>query len=264
MRLLRQKLRKKCLVSWCAENPPTPCVGDSHTLCVCVCEHSQERCCSSTHPALCSMTAAAIEQATRSWIKHFVIRERLCPFAAASRILVRVDPLVNRADKPFKLDLAQSREHADIAMMAILRAESEVRHLIDTGARDDASSNLFLVWPNGLDDLQTYKAFASAIAQRTQIPLAGETGEGCHSDAAVAFPFHPNLHGRDDYRFASPWPMLHIIPHHELQRARRQLKEKKAAGKGCLLQRNLRHMRDASAVQREQWEQQLSEYRRLT
>ena len=36
MRLLRQKLRKKCLVSWCAENPLTPCVVDSHTLCVCV------------------------------------------------------------------------------------------------------------------------------------------------------------------------------------------------------------------------------------
>jgi hypothetical protein len=156
----------------------------------------------------------------------------------------------------------QSREHAAIAMAAISRAESEVRRLIDEDTVKDPASNLFLVWPNGLDDLHTYRAIAAAIAQRAQIPLAGLTGEG--SDAcAVAFPFHPSLHGPEDYRFASPWPMLHIIPNGELLRARHQLKERKAAGKECLLKRNQRLMRDASAIQRNRWDGHLSECHRL-
>ena len=156
----------------------------------------------------------------------------------------------------------QSREHARIAMAGVSRAESEGRKLIDTDTVRDPSSNLFLVWPNGLHDPHTYRAIAAAVAQRAEIPLAGLTGEG--SDAgAVAFPFHPLLHGRDDYRFASPWPMLHIIPNNELQKARHQLKERKAAGKECLLKRNMHLMRNASTNQREQWDDQLAECRRL-
>lgn len=209
------------------------------------------------------MRAVAVERATRQWIHRFVIRERLCPFAAASNILIRVDSFDDSAvDDGWRLDPVGSRAHAMLALAAIDRASHAVKSLLEEDVASHSSSNLFLVWPNGLDDLTTYRSFVALLAEQAGLHFASVTGEG--SDApAVAFPFHPRMKHADamahaDFRFASPWPMAHIIPQAELMRARQQLRVRKASGKTCLLERNARLMQEATDAQHGTWDRLLA------
>lgn len=219
------------------------------------------------------MRRQAIESATRSWIQRFVVREKLCPFAAASRILIRVDPfdapedaIARRVHEDWKLDPLRSIGHAQIALAAIERAERWIDELLEVAVASDSTSNLFIVYPIGLSDPAMYRAFAALLTQRAGLQLAGTTGEG--EDApAIAFPFHPAMRqpslGTDqahaaDYRFASPFPMAHIIPQGQLSHARQQLRARKAAGGTCLLARNKEVMRAASEARRQGWESLLA------
>ena len=211
------------------------------------------------------MRRQAVEQATRRWIDKFVIKERLCPFAAASRIIIRTDtfgrnklPSQRVDDASWHLDPLRDQSHAAIALAAIQRAELEVRTLLEEHVESEASSNLFIVWPVGLQQMATFRSFVALLAQRSGVDFAGVTGEGADSPA-VAFPFHPQA---QEYKFASPFPMAHFIPQAELSRARRQLKARKATGKSCLLSRNLSLMREASRTQRDGWDELLAACRR--
>ena len=205
------------------------------------------------------MRPRAIEVATRRWIREFVLAERLCPFAKASRILVRVDAFgsSSSSSSSWQLDPLQSDEHARLAATGIRAAGAAVHELLHTEVPNHPSSNLFLVWPCGLSDLETFKGFVSALTQQAGLDFASVTGEGADAPA-VAFPFHPAM---EDYRFAAPWPMAHVIPQGELSRARRQLRARKLAGKGCLLSQNARTMREASSERREAWEQLVADLR---
>ena len=104
--------------------------------------------------------------------------------------------------------------------------------------------------------------FVSVLAQRCGLNFAGDTGEGADTPAVV-FPFHPEMRESQahQYKFASPFPMAHIIPQAELSRARHQVRARKAAGK-CLLGRNMRLMHDASPQQRQKWDELLNSCRR--
>jgi hypothetical protein len=208
-----------------------------------------------------------VEAATRQWIRKFVIRERLCPFAAASNIIIKVDEFPSCQLQSQSLDPVNRPEHAQIALSAIGRAEHEVGALLRAEAERSTSGNLFLVWPTGLEDLETYRSFVALLAHRAGIHFAGVTGEGTDAPA-VTFPFHPQMthargeSGPPDYRFASPFPMAHIIPQTELASARQQLKERKAVGGACLLRRNTHLMSSASAEQQTAWESVLNVCRR--
>ena len=68
-----------------------------------------------------------VELATRRWIESFVIRERLCPFAAPSKILVHVETFGIDGKLPsWELEPLRDRSHAEMAMAAVGRAEQEV------------------------------------------------------------------------------------------------------------------------------------------
>ena len=203
-------------------------------------------------------TDAVIETSTREWIAKFVIGERLCPFAKASRILVRVDKLGSDGDAAWALDPLGTAEHARLAAAGIVAAEAAVHELLQTEVPHvSANSNLFLVWPHGLADLDTFRSFVSAITHRSGLDFASVTGESADAPA-VAFPFHPAM---DDYRFRSPWPMAHIIPQGELTRARQQLRARKRAGKACLVSQNARAMREATSERRAAWDGLLQDLR---
>ena len=210
------------------------------------------------------MHRRAIEHATRRWINAFVIKERLCPFAAASSIIIQTDAFGNDMlsqrmdDDDWHLDPLRNHSHAEVALAAIERADNEVSKLLLEHVESEATSNLFIVWPVGLQRLDTFRSFVALLAQRAGVHFAGVTGEGADTPA-VAFPFHPQA---DDYKFKSPFPMAHFIPQAELSRTRRQLKARKAAGKSCLLTRNLNLMREASETQRDGWDALLAECRR--
>ena len=92
----------------------------------------------------------AVEAATRRWIQRFVIHERLCPFAASSRVLVRVETFGQRVGEKWRLDPLGQSEHAALALHALGRAEDEIASLITKEVTASASSNLFIVWPVGL------------------------------------------------------------------------------------------------------------------
>lgn len=210
----------------------------------------------------------AIEDATRLWIHKFVVRERLCPFAAPSRILVRVDTFGHDNSKDtfghgWKLDPLHHKAHAELAFAALGRAERWIDEIVGANTSND---NLFIVWPAGLADLAMYKSFAALLAHRAGLYLAGTSGEGADAPA-VAFPFHPEMAqasplGPADYRFVSPWPMVHIIPQVELSRARQQLRKRKVAGKTCLLARNVQIMQEATSAQHKDWNELLADCRR--
>ena len=211
------------------------------------------------------MRLAAIEAATRTWISKFVVHERLCPFAASSRMLIQVETfggandddktLARRMDQCWRLDPLSDRSDAARAVSALWRMEHGVGSLLSEETETYPSSNLFIVFPVGLLEMDVFEMFVSMLAQRTELPLAGVTGEGADAPA-VMFPFHPHMqaHGTPDYKFASPFPMVHVIPGAELSRARNQLKERKAAGKACLLTRNMRLMREATDAKRAAWD----------
>ena len=232
------------------------------------------------------MNARAVANATRSWIGQFVVREGLCPFASASRVLVEVDTFGIDADegcrsrrdyRNWRLDPLHSAEDAELALAALGRAEHWIDRLLSHDTAAHASSNLFIVWPVGVADPSTYQSLAAALASRAGLQLAGTTGEG--SDVpAVMFPFHPTMQwsqnnalvrpstsgGHEDFRFASPFPMVHVIPQAELGRARRRLKLKKAAGGACLQERNHSRMREASDADRSHWQDLLVHCRQAT
>ena len=230
------------------------------------------------------MNTRAVADATRSWIGRFVVREGLCPFASASRVLVEVDTFGIDADegcrsrrdyRNWRLDPLHSAEDAELALAALGRAEHWIDRLLSHDTAAHASSNLFIVWPVGVADPSTYQSLAAALASRAGLQLAGTTGEG--SDVpAVMFPFHPTMQwsrdavacasasGHEDFRFASPFPMVHVIPQSELGRARRRLKLKKAAGGICLQERNSSRMQEASEADRSRWQGLLAQCREAT
>ena len=103
---------------------------------------------------------AAVERATRDWIRRFVVQERLCPFAAASKVHVQVDKIGGAAH----LDPLQHASHAELAFAALSRAESWVDALLTVEVARAPSSNLFIVWPDGLGRLETFEMFTAALA----------------------------------------------------------------------------------------------------
>ena len=117
------------------------------------------------------MSKRAVADATRSWIRQFVVREGLCPFAAASRVLVRVDDfdsdgreLANRAGARWRLDPLRHEAHAELALAALDRAERWVDQLLSKDMMAHPSSNLFVVWPVGVADYSAYLGMAAALA----------------------------------------------------------------------------------------------------
>eukprot|EP00966_Prymnesium_polylepis_P328725 7384497-Prymnesium_polylepis.1 len=109
------------------------------------------------------MRRRAIEAATRAWISRFVVHERLCPFAAASRILITVDTfggadddLAQRIQERWRLDPLSDSGHAALALAAVDRGVNQVSKLLSAETATCASSNLFIVWPVGLSDMDMY------------------------------------------------------------------------------------------------------------
>ena len=156
-------------------------------------------------------------------------------------------------------------------MDGVHRAHGAVTTLLEEQAVADSSSNLFLCWPRGLHDLELFLPFVATVT--AQAGLASGAGGPEAGDApATAFPFHPRMMGETqgpgplrqslrgatapavDYRFASPFPMLHVIPAAELQRARTKLGSRAAAHGAHLLDRNARRMREATGEDYERWE----------
>lgn len=213
--------------------------------------------------------ATTIARATRQWIQQFVIRERLCPFAAASDIQIIVDTFSQDADWRINAAIDADRR---IMLSALDRAQSEVERLLSDRVLSSPTANLFLVWPFGLADMNSFLPFASAVIERADL-ASGTGGPEDATKPATAFPFHPFM-GREsaaggptlrhalrqttsdfnDFRFTSPFPMLHVIPRAELHKSREQLGSRAKSGGLHLLDRNLKRMRDASDEDRQRWE----------
>jgi hypothetical protein len=220
---------------------------------------------------LCEVPAATtIARATRQWIQQFVIRERLCPFAAASDIQVIVDTFSQDANWQINAAIDADRR---IMLEGLDRAQSEVERLLTDRVFSSPTANLFLVWPYGLADMNTFLPFASAVIAHADL-ASGTGGPEDATKPATAFPFHPFM-GREsaaggptlrhalrqkgvdainDFRFVSPYPMLHVIPRAELHKSREQLGSRAKSGGLHLLDRNLKRMRDASDEDRQRWE----------
>lgn len=248
------------------------------------------------------MLRRSIAASTRRWIDEFVVKEKLCPFAKSSSIRIHVHAFADDHDdallakqmkEQWRLDPLNNPEDAALAMAALGRARSEVDAVIEAAVHDPASStaNLFLVWPAGLGDYSAFAGFAAALGNLARLG-SGSGGPEGDFGRATAFPFHPTLlQPRDsvtgapspslrhalreangnscssdaDYKFASPFPMLHIIPRPELVRARRQLSRQEAhrGGGQHLLDRNQRLMRDATVKDQARWEELLAECRQV-
>ena len=221
--------------------------------------------------------ATAVEAATRQWIEKFVIRERLCPFAAASKIHVVVDYLADEPAANWQIDPASDADRR-LMLRGLQNAGMSITHLLSQHVPSAASSNLFLVWPAGLSDLGVFLPFVSAVTAHAGL-ASGAGGPEQANTPATAFPFHPAMGHQaaggpslwhalrqqtaptEDFKFTSPFPMLHIIPAAELGRARKQLGSRAAAGGTHLLDRNLRLMQQAQSDDRQRWEKLLEECR---
>ena len=124
------------------------------------------------------MNTRAVADATRSWIGRFVVREGLCPFASASRVLVEVDTFGidtgedwgrrsgTRDYRNWRLDPLHSEADAKLALAALGRAEHWIDRLLSHDTAAHASSNLFIVWPVGVADPSTYQSLAAALCIR--------------------------------------------------------------------------------------------------
>ena len=209
------------------------------------------------------MLRQRIEASTRRWIERFVIREKLCPFAARSSIHVQVELFgdealfAERQSQRWQLTAGGNERQV---IEAVSRMGTRIEHLLKSDVQAEASSNLFLVWPVGLDDHDSFMSFSRMCI--SWFGLGDGTGGPEASDvAAVGFPFHPHAGGPGSYVFRSPYPMLHLIPIAELDRARTRLR-RRDNGKGMLIQQqNSQLMRAATAHDREKWDMLLRECR---
>ena len=224
------------------------------------------------------MRRAAIEASTRRWIERFVVREKLCPFAAKSAMRLHVETfgveeadLLARHRSGWRLTESGNETHV---FEGVQRMGRRLEQFLAEDVRADATSNLFLVWPIGLADHADYISFSQMLL--SWFRLGDGTGGPEESDAAaVGFPFHPRSgepggSGRGfgceapqpSYVFRSPYPMLHLIPMAELSRARTGLRQRSADGRGLLVQqRNAQLMRAATDGDRERWDSLLAECR---
>ncbi|KAJ1446608.1 hypothetical protein M885DRAFT_545723 [Pelagophyceae sp. CCMP2097] len=112
--------------------------------------------------------------ATRQWIREFVVREKLCPFAAPSRVDVYVetwgfspDDLHKRSKAKWALDLGDSR----LVQPALRRARDRIDALFDEPETDDNQQrSLFLVWPVGFQSWPKFDEFSGAVVEASATP----------------------------------------------------------------------------------------------
>ena len=168
-----------------------------------------------------------VAAATRKWISEFVVRERLCPFAAASDINVVVNTFGKRwTGSTWDIDPSR-QEHIRHMALGVSEAQAEINKLLARRGKTSVGGtpNLFLVWPVGFADFDLYSAFVSTIAAHCGL-ASGSGGPEDATAPATAFPFHPAMGDRHaplrhslrssipeanllaDYRFVSPFPML--------------------------------------------------------
>lgn len=155
------------------------------------------------------MAEANYVASTEEWMRRFVIKKGLCPYAAGSTWQISV--------------------HEDIS---VARVEQEIDELVgQVGSGEAMRFNRFIVWPKFFDDMARFNEFVlSGGPMEAAIPgsVDGTTRLGSGVVAGVcipprhvvAMPFHPEC---VNPALASPYPMLHLIPMSTLMEARLEL-----------------------------------------
>ena len=129
-----------------------------------------------------------IAAATQRWITEFVVRERLCPFAQTSALRIVVDEM----DVSPQKRVMDFQDDCDRACMAkgLQRGRSSISELLLEHSPTTPLSNLFLVWPHGMDSLEVYLPFIHALVESAGINSGAGGWPEDPQKPAVAFPFH--------------------------------------------------------------------------
>jgi len=146
---------------------------------------------------------------------------------------------------------------------ALDRAKARLEQFLMYDIPKDHSSNLFLIWPIGLWDWESFLHFRGDLLRYADLgdglqrfSLQKHTVNGSRSEM-VALPFHECASSPDDPtpdpRFLSPFPMLHIIPYRILQEKRLHLDRMMMKGHPHVRDKNDKLMQQASSQEIDYW-----------
>lgn len=206
-----------------------------------------------------------VEIATRCWIKDFVIKEQLCPFARKLDSAVHIhverfgksnEEVVIAYRTGWSLD-PDTRADEKCAQTSFRMVNKKVNSWKKV-AVEHPTTSFFIVFPCGLDDPDVFQDYVAAITQANNLMNGANMFTGALSTECPlsVFPFHPKGHPDlwdtksvwgvaeheddkttdantadtdqevKDARYASPFPMIHFIPTKELIKSRKLLDKK--------------------------------------
>eukprot|EP00978_Attheya_sp_CCMP212_P042832 scaffold268381_cov56-Attheya_sp.AAC.1 len=196
-----------------------------------------------------------IRDNTQRWIDEFIVKEKICPFAEASKVIIHVEtfglsPEFLRKSVMHGLTIKEEPEYVQHFICCLDNAHHQMEMLKEAEELRCHNPNLFLVWP--VADLESFSSIASLIVE--QLDLEDGSSGRISSDprSYVAFPFHPLIPAR---QFSSPYAMLHIIPNKTLTSLRLNLMKQKEHP----LDKNIRLFQDASREREKVWDDLVAE-----